>query len=153
MALPEWRPGTPGVLCVAGPHAIPVSTAVRGGELRVLLALGQGRETLARLREDARAAFCLLAEGLAFTAYGLAAVIREQLEAAPVAAVELRVDRVQDHLADGRTLMLDGARWRWIDERSRQSEPGIIAELRRLADARQEDAARGRPAPHRGRPA
>ena len=27
--LPHWEQGTPAVLCVAGPHAIPVSTAVR----------------------------------------------------------------------------------------------------------------------------
>ena len=28
--LPDWEPGTPAVLVAAGPHAIPVSTAVRG---------------------------------------------------------------------------------------------------------------------------
>ena len=151
-ALPEWRQGTPGVLCVAGPHAIPVSTAVRGGDRRLLLALGRGRETLARVRAEPRAAFCLMGEAVAFTAYGAAAVVREELDAAPVAAVELRVESVQDHLADGRTLMLEGARWRWIDERSRESEPRIVAELRRLATAREADLAHDRPPPPR-RPA
>lgn len=121
------------MLCVAGPHAIPVSTAVRGGDRRVLLALGQGRETLARLREDPRAAFCLLGEGLAFTAYGGAWVLREQLESARVAAVALEVERVEDHLADGRVEMLDGARWRWTEERARVEQPRVVAELRRLA--------------------
>ena len=29
--LPDWEVGTPAVLIVAGPHAIPVSTAVRRG--------------------------------------------------------------------------------------------------------------------------
>ena len=131
--LPEWAQGTLGVLCVAGPHAVPVSTAVRAGDRRVLLALGQGRETLARLRDDASAALCLLGEGLAFTAYGSARVLREELAVARVAAVELEVEHVQDHLADGRTEMLDGARWRWSDERAMEAELRVVAELRRLA--------------------
>jgi hypothetical protein len=134
VSLPEWERGTPGVLCAAGPHAIPVSTAVRACDDRLLIALARERETLARLREDPRAALCLLGRGLAFTAYGAARVAREQLEAAPsVAAVELRVERVQDHLVDGRTTMLDGARWEWADERAREAEPAILAELERLA--------------------
>jgi hypothetical protein len=132
--LPRWERGTPAVLCVAGPHAIPVSTAVRLGDDRIALALARGRDTLGRLREDPRAALCLLGAGVAFTAQGRAAVIAEQLEAADtVVAVELRVERVQDHLADGRTEMLDGARWRWIDEEAAAKEPEIVAELERLA--------------------
>ena len=47
-------------------------------------------------------------------------------------AVELRVERVQDHLADGRTEMVDGARWRWTDEQLAEAEPKIWAELERL---------------------
>jgi Pyridoxamine 5'-phosphate oxidase len=128
--LPDWEQGTPAILCVAGPHAIPLSTAVRGGDDRILFALGRDRETLRRLREDARAAVCLLGEGIAFTATGRAAVLREELEAA------LAVERVQDHLADGRTEILDGARWRWTDERAREAEPLIVEELRALAGRR-----------------
>jgi hypothetical protein len=131
-ALPRWQRGTPAVLIASGPHAIPVSTTVRGGDRRLLLALGPGRETLRRLRADPRAAVCLLGAGVAFTAYGEARVVAEKLESAPVVAVELRVDRVQDHLADGRTEMLDGARWRWLDEAGARSEPKIIDELERL---------------------
>jgi hypothetical protein len=135
--LPQWERGTPGVLVAAGLHAIPVSTAVRCGGDRLLVALGAGRETLARLRDDPRAAFCLLGRGTAFTAHGRAAVVREELDAAPgVVAVELRVERVQDHLADGRTELLDGARWRWRDERAAEAEPLIVAELERLGAAR-----------------
>jgi hypothetical protein len=64
-------------------------------------------------------------------------VVAEQLEAADtVVAVELRVERVQDHLADGRTELLDGARWRWRDERFADTEDAIVAELRRLATPR-----------------
>ncbi len=118
---------------MAGPHAIPISTAVRAGDDRVLLALGRRRDTLERLRDDPRVAFCMLGEGIAFTAHGDASVVAEQLEASErVVAVELRVDGVQDHLADGRTEILDGARWRWRDEEFGAAEEQIVAELGRL---------------------
>jgi hypothetical protein len=131
--LPEWEEGTPAIVCVAGPHAIPVSTAVRVDGRTARFALAQSRETLARLREQPRVGLCLLGEGLALTAYGEAAVLLERLESAPsVVAVELRVDTVQDHLADGRTEMLDGARWRWLDDRSAEAEPRIRTELASL---------------------
>ena len=131
--LPHWEHGTAAVLCVTGPHAIPVSTAVRAGDDRIVLALGGGRETLARLRAEPAVALCLLAQGLAFTAHGEARVVREELECAPaVAAVELRVDRVQNHLADGRSEVLAGPRWRWTDEGAAASDPDIMAELQGL---------------------
>jgi hypothetical protein len=134
--LPQWERGTPAVLCLSGPHAIPISTPVRVGDDRVRFALGRERETLRRLREDQNAALLVMAKGLAFTAYGSATVIAEQLEVADtVVAVELRVSRVQDHLADGRTEMVDGARWRWTDESLAESEPKIWAELERLSPA------------------
>jgi hypothetical protein len=129
-ALPVWDQGTPAILCVAGPHPIPVSTAVRAGDDRVLFALGRKRDTLQLLRDDSRAAFCLLGEGVAFTAHGNAWVVAEQLDASDrVVAVELRVERLQDHLADGRTEMLDGPRWRWRDEEFGEAEEQIVAEL------------------------
>ncbi len=132
MTLPDWRQGTPAVLCVAGPHAIPVSTAVRLGDDRLAFALGRGRETLRRLQAEPRVALCLLGTEVAFTAHGTASVVRE-LEAAPVVGVELRVEDVQDHLADGRTEMLDGARWRWLDPKAAGADPAIVAELASLA--------------------
>ena len=128
--LPDWEQGTPAVLCVTGPHAIPVSTYVRSADDRILVALGRRRATLARLRVDPRVAFCVLAEGVAFTAHCTARVVRESLDAAATnVAVELSVERVQDHLADGRTELLAGARWRWRDEQAAASAPGILAEL------------------------
>ncbi len=130
--LPPWETGTPAVLCVAGPHAIPVSTAVRVAGDRVLLALGQERETLRRLRRDLSAALCVLGEGVACTAHGEVRILGELESADTIVAVELRVERVQHHLADGRTEMLDGARWRWLDERAAAVEPSIVAELERL---------------------
>jgi hypothetical protein len=132
-SLPHWERGTPAILCVAGPHPIPVTTTIRAGDRRVLLALGRDRETLRRLREDARVAICLMGAGMAFTAHGHASVLAEELQASDrVVAVELRVERVQDHLADGRTEMIDGARWRWLDEEFGAVEDAIVAELARL---------------------
>jgi hypothetical protein len=131
--LPTWPPGTPAILCVSGPHAIPVSSYVRGADDRIVVALGSRRETLARLRSDPAAAFCVLGGGVAFTAHCTAAVVRESLEAAASnTAVELRVVRVQDHLADGRTELLDGAQWRWLDEEASDLQPQILAELETL---------------------
>ena len=133
--LPHWEPGTPGVLCTAGPHAIPVSTAVRAADDRLLFALAASRETLARLREEPQVAYCLLGDGVAFTAYGEARVVAEQLESVPVVPVEVRVESVQDHLMEGRTELLDGARWRFSAHRDVEADAAIVAELRRLARA------------------
>jgi len=131
--LPTWPPGTPAVLCVTGPHAIPVSSYVRAGDDRIVVALGSRRETLERLRADPAAAFCVLGEGVAFTAHCSAAVVRERLEsAAGNVAVALTVERVQDHLADGRTEILDGAPWRWLDQDAAALQPHILKELETL---------------------
>ena len=131
--LPDWERGTPAVLCVAGPHPIPITAYLRAGDDRVLLALGRKRETLRRLRGDPSVALLLMGTGLAFTAHGRASVIAEELEATDtVVAVELRVDRIQNHLADKRTEMLDGARWRWCAEQHGEAEDAILADLKRL---------------------
>jgi hypothetical protein len=131
--LPHWERGTPAVLCVAGPHPIPITAYLRAGDDRVLLALGRRRETLRRLREDPSVALLLMGAGLAFTAHGRARVVAERIEAADtVVAVELLVDRIQNHLADKRTEMLDGARWRWCAEEHGEAEDAILAELKRL---------------------
>jgi hypothetical protein len=111
-----------------------VSTAVRASSDRLLFALGRDRETLRRIRASPEAAFCLMGRGVAFTAHGRARVVAEELDAAEtVVAVELRVERVQDHLADGRTEMLDGARWRWTDQSWGSTEREIVDELVALA--------------------
>jgi hypothetical protein len=131
--LPDWDPGTPAVLGVHGPHAIPVSTAMRAATDRIVFALAGRRDTLARLRDQPSAALCVLGAGVAFTAYGEARVIREALDASPhVAALELRVMSVQDHLADGRTEMLDGARWRFTSDDAREADTAVRNELARL---------------------
>ena len=131
--LARWERGTPAVLCVAGPHPIPVTAFLRAGDDRVLLAIGRKRETLRRLREDPAVALLLMGAGLAFTAHGRARVIAERLEVTDtVVAVEVVVERVQNHLADGRTEMLDGPRWRWRADEHGEAEDAILAELERL---------------------
>jgi hypothetical protein len=128
--LPDWEQGTPAVLCVHGPHAIPVSTATRASGERIVFALARRRDTLKALRENPAAALCFMGAGRAFTAYGDATVVKDELDASPhVAAVELRVTSVQDHLADGRTEMLDGARWRFTSSEAREADAALRTEL------------------------
>jgi hypothetical protein len=132
--LPDWEQGTPAVLAVAGPHAIPVSTALRAGDRRVVLALGRRRDTLARLRDEPAVALCVMAAGAAFTAHGRATVIREELGTAPhVAAVAIAVETIQDHLEGSRTEMLGAVRWRWTEQEAIDDERRIVAELRALS--------------------
>jgi hypothetical protein len=132
--IPPVRPGTVAILSTAGgdPHAIPVSSWV-AADGRVVLALARRRESLARLRRDPRAAFTVLAEGVAVTAHATATVLAESLEAAEhVAAVVLEVHRVQDH-AEPRFALDDGVRWHWIDAEAEAGAAAIIAELASLA--------------------
>jgi hypothetical protein len=135
--LPEWEQGTVGVLSVHGPHAIPISTATRASGDRLVFALGGRRDTLDRLRAEPAATFTLLAEGLAFTAHGFVSILREEMRCSPaVAALELRVRHVQDHLADARTEMLSAPAWRWSDERAAEADENVRAELAELAAGR-----------------
>jgi hypothetical protein len=134
--LPEWKPGTVAILSVCGgaPHAIPVSTALRAGPRRVLLALSRRRETLARLRDDPRAALTILAaHDVAITAHGTAEIVAEALEAVPaVAAVELTVELVQDH-GQPRFEIQAGVRWRWTDPEAARQDAEVRAALVALA--------------------
>ena len=93
--LPQWERGTAAVLCAAGLHAVPISTAVRADRGGCLFALGAKRETLARLRNQPAGWRALpLRAGVAFTAYGRARVVCEQLQVARgVVALELTVER------------------------------------------------------------
>jgi flavin reductase (DIM6/NTAB) family NADH-FMN oxidoreductase RutF len=129
-ALPDWPDGTVAVLSTGAgpPHAIPVSTAVRSGPTTVHLALGLRRESLARLREDPRCALTVLAEGVAVTALGTAAVVEEGER---VAFVRLEVEEVQDHGLP--TFALEGGvRWHWTDEQAGRTDAEIRAALKNL---------------------
>ena len=134
--LPDWTPGTVAILSTGAgaPHAIPVSTGVRVGDRRVLLALALRRGSLARLREDPRCALTILAAGnVAITAHGRAGVVEEPLAISDrVCAVLLDVDEVQDH-RQPRFAIDEGVRWHWVDEDAERRDGEIRAHLRALA--------------------
>ncbi len=136
--LPDWRPGTVAILSTGGgePHAIPVSTGVRAGARAVLFALSLRRESLARLKADARCALTVLAAGdVAVTAIGRATVVQEPMEISDrVAAIRLDVERIQDH-NQPRFEVQDGVRWRWTDPEADRQDAAIREALHALAAA------------------
>jgi hypothetical protein len=134
--LPDWPAGTVTILATAGhaPHTIPVSAAVRAGPRYVLIALGSGRRSLSRLRNDPRMALTILAGDVAVTAHGRARVLEQPLVEG-VVAVEIEVDDVQDH--DRPTFAIEsGVRWRWADREAQQRDDEVHAALARLAPDR-----------------
>ena len=136
MARIAWEPGTVCVLSTGGgaPHAIPVSTAVRAGPRRVLLALAARRETLARLRREPRCALTIMAAGdVACTVHARAQIVAESLRGAEgVAAVALEVDDIQDHMQP-RFAIAAGVAWDWTDEDARKGDAAVRAALDELA--------------------
>ncbi|MBE2317598.1 hypothetical protein DVA67_016565 [Solirubrobacter sp. CPCC 204708] len=119
-ALPDWPEKTVTVLSTGSgaPHAIPVSTAVRRGPRELAFALALRRESLARLREDARCAVTILAQGLSITVHGRATVERE-LER--IAVVRVDVESIQDH-ASPRFEIDAGVAWHWTSEEAAQGD-------------------------------
>jgi hypothetical protein len=133
-ALPAWEDGTVAILSTGGgvPHAIPVSTGVRAGPRAVLFALALRRASLARLREDPRAALTFLAADVACTALGTVVVVREPMASSDgVAALRLDVTEIQDH-RQPRFAMDAPAGWHWTDGEARDRDAEIRAELRTL---------------------
>jgi hypothetical protein len=124
------------VLCTSGdePHAIPVSTALRAGPDRILIALADSRESLRRLRADSNVAITIQATGVSCTALGTAAALDEPFVEG-MTAVEIVVARVQYH---GRpTFALEGGvSWRWTDEAARARDAEVRSALSRLAAKR-----------------
>lgn len=122
------------VLVSAGspPHPIPVSAAVRAGPARVLLGLARSRESLGRLRADPQVALLIMGGGdVAVTAYG-SAHVREAEVVSGVAAVELSVERIQDH--NRPTFVIEsGVGWRWTDPGAAARDAAVRHALERLA--------------------
>jgi hypothetical protein len=135
--LPEWPPGAVTILSTAGngPHAIPVSAAIRAGRSRALIGLAASRGSLARLRADPRVSLAIISEGIAVTAYGRARVLDDAPLVEGVVAVEIDVERVQDH--DRPTFEIEsGVRWRWTDADAERRDAEVRAALaRRAADS------------------
>lgn len=133
-ALPDWTPGTVAILSTGAgrPHAIPVSTGVRAGDDRILLALALRRESLSRLREDPRCALTILDAGVAITAHATATIVEEPLAISDrVCAVELRVEELQDH-GQPRFAMDAGVQWHWTDDEAERRDAEIRDHLRTL---------------------
>ncbi|MEI6793564.1 MAG: pyridoxamine 5'-phosphate oxidase family protein [Actinomycetes bacterium] len=133
--LPQWPPGTVCILATGGdgPHAIPVSTAVRASEQRVVLALGARRGSLQRLREDSRVALTVLAAGdVAFTAHGTARVVADPLPGLDgVVGVEISVERVSSHKRPTFSIA-DGVAWGWADDEARERDAAVRSALLEL---------------------
>jgi oxalate decarboxylase len=129
-ALPQWGEGTLAVLSTSdgGPHAIPVSTALRAGDRRILFGLEHSRCSLERLRESPQIALVILGDGNAFTASGRARVVRESLPGdQDFAAVELLVESIEDHRRSGPKVGVSST-----DERGMNAIHGHIDALRGL---------------------
>ena len=133
--LPQWPPGTVCILATGGegPHAIPVSTAVRASDQRIVLALGARRGSLERLREDPRVALTVLAAGdVAFTAHGTARVVADLLPGlGGVVGVEIKVERVSSHKRPTFSIT-DGVAWGWVDDEARERDAAVRSALLEL---------------------
>lgn len=138
VVIPDWPAGTVALLAVTvedgTPGLLPVSTALRAGDARVLLALGLRRGSLAALRERPQCALAVLAAGdVAVTLHGTAAVLADGPDGATgIAVVELAVDRVQDH-STPRFTIDGGVPWTWIDDEARERDAAVRAVLRSFA--------------------
>ena len=130
-ALPDWPEGTPAVLSTVGdggPHAIPVSLALKAGPRELVIGLAPRRRSLVNLRADPACAVTVLAGGVAVTAHGRAVAFEE---AGAVIAVRVEVERIADH--DHPTFAIDdGVRWRWTDEKAVERDAIARAALRDL---------------------
>jgi hypothetical protein len=132
--IPDWPPGTVAILTTLGengPHAIPVSTAVRSGDDEVMLALGPGRGSLARLRAEPRCALAVVAHGVAVTLRGRATEIGD---AAGTVAVRVAVEAVDDH-SQPTFAIAEGVRWEWVDAAAERRDADVRQAL--LSAARQ----------------
>jgi Pyridoxamine 5'-phosphate oxidase len=132
VVLPEWPARTIAILSTLddGPHAIPISAPVRGGDDRILFSLRGDRDSVARIRACPRAAVTILAEGdVAFTARGRAQLLDDLLTQADYVAVQLDVDAVDDHRQSAFGVS-GGIDRTWRDDAEREALGARVACLR-----------------------
>lgn len=117
-----------------GPRLIPVSAVVRTAKGDVLVALGERRGSLARLRVDPRVALLVLsANNTAITLYGRATVIDDPLLSG-VVAVRVNVERTVGH--ERSSFEIDsGVVWHWTDDTAKARDAQVQAALARLAQS------------------
>jgi hypothetical protein len=138
--LPQWPAGTVAFLATTGPDGaprpIPVSTALRASDTRVLMALGRRRTALQAVRERPACSLALLAAGnVGVTLHGIGSVVAEGPEGAEgIAVVALDVHEVQDHTTE-RFVIADGVQWSWTDEDARARDAAVRAVLQSFAGA------------------
>lgn len=135
-SIPELPEGIVAVLATvgpAGPVAIPVSALLRGGPDRLRFALARTRGSVARLREDPRAAVSLNGPGIALVIEGRAAVAADPLPGAEfMAAFELAASRIRDARGPA-TEVDDGIRWRWTTPEAAARHAAVMDALAALA--------------------
>lgn len=140
VVLPHWPTGTVALLATTAPDGaprpIPVSTAIRASDTRVLLALGLRRTALQAVRDRPPCSLALLAAGnVAVTLHGRGSVIAEAPAGAEgIAVVAVDVHEIQDHTTD-RFVIADGVQWSWIDEDARARDAAVRAVLQSFAEA------------------
>jgi hypothetical protein len=137
LAIPELPEGIVAVLATvgpAGPAAIPVSALLREGPERLLFALARTRGSVARLREEPRAAVALNGPGLSVCAEGVARVAADPLPGAEfMVAYRFEARRLRDARGPA-TEVDDGIRWRWTTEEAAARHAVVMAALAALRE-------------------
>ena len=133
--IPELPEGIVAVLATvgaSGPVAIPVSALLRAGPARLLFALARTRGSVARLRDDPRAAVSLHAPGMSLCVEGVARVAADPLPGAGrMVAFSLEAGRIRDARGPA-TEVDDGIRWRWTDDEAAERHAAVMAALAAL---------------------
>ena len=134
-SIPDLPEGIVAVLATtgpAGPAAIPVSAVVRAGPGLLLFALARTRGSVARLRDDPRAAVSLNGPGMSLCVEGLARVAADPLPGAQfMVGYRLEAGRIRD--ARGPATEVDeGIRWRWTSADAAARHAAVMAALAAL---------------------
>lgn len=119
----------------AGPVAVPVSAIHRRDERALLVALSHRRATVARLRDDPRAALSLNGSGFSLCVEGVARLAADPLPGAEfMVAFVIEARRAWD--ARGPVTEIDaGIRWRWTEPEAEDRHARVLAALAGLAGA------------------
>ena len=127
-ALPDWPEGTVAILTTHPVHAIPVSLAHRASDRALVIGLAPTRTSLANLKADPRCAVTVLAQSVAFTAYGRATLEPDD----PLTFARIAVDHIADHDQDTFEITA-GVAWHWTDDDAARRDAHAREAMRRLA--------------------